>query len=618
MKKKYFVVLICLVFAVLSMTVSVSAVESEIKSGTCGKNLTWELDRSTGVLTISGSGAMNSFSYRNTPWHDFTSEITSIVLPKGITTIGQYAFSYCNIKNITIPDGVLSIENWAFMYCRELITVKIPDSVQSIGRNVFLDCYSLKEVNIPDGVSSLGVGIFCRCTSLENIEIPSSVTDFDLYAFQDCSSLRSIKIPRGETKIDSAFFLRCSSLESVSLPSTVAYIADNAFDGCDELQTLHYCGTEERWSKIVSENVKPDFDGVSVSFGHEFIGNKCVHCSVPEPKITSGACGENLTWEWDRETGVLTISGSGAMTSFSYRDTPWYDFSTEITEIVLPEGLTTIGQYAFSYCNIKNIAIPDGVTSIENWAFIFCCDLVRVEIPDSVRSIGRTVFLDCYSLKKVNIPNGITYLGQSVFCRCTSLEHIDIPSSVTGFGLYAFQDCSSLKEIKIPHGETKIGAAFFLRCYSLESVALPASVDFIEVNAFANCDSLKNLHYCGTEQKWNNFMSEEVKQDLAGVTITFGHEAADGKCIYCSIAGPADKPNMVVFDDLNLSDSEIAYGAVYDDTGRMILLEKAVLLDGKGVIYLNDPIYNHMDVSRLFVVNKESFAPMQISVTVNK
>ena len=168
----------------------------------------------------------------------------------------------------------------------------------------------------------------------------------------------------------------------------------------------------------------------------------------------SGTCGDNL--EWTFSGGTLIISGEGAMDDYySYFDSlDENDYSTApwsglvINEIVVEDGVTSIGDFAFEYCSsLTEIVIPDSVTSIGEGAFSDCDSLTSVAIPDSVTSIGEWAFYSCDSLTSVAIPDSVTSIGDHAFDSCTSLTSVAIPDSVTRIGHYAFYDCDSLTDV---------------------------------------------------------------------------------------------------------------------------------------------------------------------------
>ena len=232
----------------------------------------------------------------------------------------------------------------------------------------------------------------------------------------------------------------------------------------------------------------------------------------------SGTCGEKLSWKF--EDGVLTISGTGAMTDYDVRDespAPWYPLSSVITSVVVESGVTTIGDEAFADCHsIVSVTLPKGVSSLGKESFYHCCALESIDLPGGLKSIGAFVFWDCqnlaaismpdslttigdgafnfcYALESITIPSSVTSIGESAFHFCAALESIVIPSGVTAIEKSTFQSCLNLKSITIPNSVTAIGPAAFEGCHSLNNVTLPESITTIEYNAFCGCSSLEAI-----------------------------------------------------------------------------------------------------------------------------
>ncbi len=208
----------------------------------------------------------------------------------------------------------------------------------------------------------------------------------------------------------------------------------------------------------------------------------------------SGTCGDNLTWTL--ENGILTISGTGAMSIWnSESDVPWYRQRESISQIVFPEGLTSIGQYAFRGCKyVASVTIPEGVTSIGGSAFRECSSLVSVTIPEGVTSIGSGAFYNCSSLTSVTIPEGVTSIGSGAFYNCSSLTSVSIPGSVTSIGYEAFRGCSSLTSVSFPGSVTSIGSGAFRDCSKLASVTISSSVTSIGGSAFSGCNQITAVY----------------------------------------------------------------------------------------------------------------------------
>ena len=251
---------------------------SAASSGNCGdsgSNVTWLLD-DNGTLTISGSGKIENYrSDIDQPWYSNRSDITSVVIEPGVTSIGSLAFYKCsNLTSITIPSGLTSIGEMAFFYCSALTSVTIPNGVISIGNFAFGSCTGLKSITIPSSVTSIENNIFQDCTGLTNITvdsnntsycsesgvlfnkdkttliycprgktgsytIPDGVTAIEDYAFYYCSGLTSVTIPSSVTSIGESAFQHCTGLTSITIPNSVTSIVNLAFWDCDSLTIVY-------------------------------------------------------------------------------------------------------------------------------------------------------------------------------------------------------------------------------------------------------------------------------------------------------------------------------------------------------------------------------------------
>ena len=210
------------------------------------------------------------------------------------------------------------------------------------------------------------------------------------------------------------------------------------------------------------------------------------------PDWPSGSCGENLSWYFNPDTGLLTIEGSGAMDDYdnasnakeNEHETPWVQYHDAITAVRLPEGLTSIGTTAFYLCGqLTSITIPDNVTRIGERAFEGCHSLKEVSLPAHLSSIEASEF-GYTGLTSLTIPDGVSSIGYLAFQNCEQLTSITIPGSVTSIGEWAFGNCSSLRSVTIGSGVASIDRAAFIHCSSLTSVTIPDSVTSIGESAF--------------------------------------------------------------------------------------------------------------------------------------
>ena len=575
-------------------------------SGTCGVNLTWILT-DDGTLTISGTGVMHNYdSLGGAPWYGKRSMIKCLIIEPGVANIGDNAFGSCtNLTSVEIPDSVTIIGDCAFYNCSSLASITISDSVTSIGDYAFHGCNSLTSVEIPDSVTIIRFNAFSYCNSLSSITIPNSVKTIDQAAFSNCSSLTSITILDGVATIGWSAFSDCSSLTSITIPDSVTSIGGTAFSGCSALTDVYYGGSRAEWIKIRIDTYNDQLWGANIHYAKTDPTATPTQTPMPtpiatpfpgptatpaEPSVpTSGICGENLTWKI--EDGVLIISGTGAMTDYSWckdPSAPWgvqfksvviesgvtsigdsAFYGSSLTSITIPDSVTSIGDYAFGRGSLTSIAIPDSVTSIGECAFEFCnltsitipdsvtsigdnafygSSLTSIAIPDNVTNIGEGVFCDCTNLADddgfvivrnvlcgyfgkdadVAVPTGVTRIDKAAFAGCSSLASITIPDSITSIGREAFSGCSNLMSITIPSGVTSIGNHAFYNCSSLTSVEIPDSVASIGSNAFYNCTALKNVYYSScSEAKWNSISIQSGNDDLKNAAMHYSDHRWD-------------------------------------------------------------------------------------------
>ena len=423
--------------------------------------------------------------------------LTEVVIPQTVTTIGEAAFFFCNISEITVPDSVTTIKDHAFASCYELKKIDIPASVTDIGTGVFASCTKLKSINIneanpnytsvdgalytkdmssligypigntdvpeftvPDGVKDIGDNVF-ELSSLTKVNLPEGLESIGEYAFEN-AKITEIKLPESLKYIKNSAFHSCDELTEITIPKNVTYIGERAF-----------CFSDNLTSAVILGNVTSIEDG---------------------------------TFDFCEKLTSVTLPDS--ITSIKY--CAFFDCN-ELKTINMPANLTSIGDNAFAKCNyFESFEIPKTVTEIEGNPFNACQNLKNLSVET-----GNTAFiaeegvlytrdksvLICFPAGKADeefsVPTGVSKIGNEAFYGCENLKSVSIPNSITSIGEYSFGSCTSLTSIDISEGVTYIGNSCFLGCEALASVTLPESLTQLGNRAFCKCYALHEARFKG-------------------------------------------------------------------------------------------------------------------------
>ena len=341
-------------------------------------------------------------------------DLTSITIPNSVTSIGDYAFCECrSLSSVIIPDGVTSIGEYTFSGCYDLTSVTIPNSVTSIGNYAFDNCTSLASITIPNKVTTIGVGVFEYCNGLTSIDIPNSVTSIEDYTFAGCKNLTSIIIGNSVASIGNYAFAGCRSLTSATIPENVATIGDYAFYKCYGLTSI------------------------DIGDGVTSIGNSAFWECTSLPSVTIG-------------NSVTTIG-----------EWAFYNCSS-LKSITIPRSVTHIGNSVFFNCyDLNKVHISD----LEAWCniqfdgdffsryhlYLNNKEITNLIIPESVTSIGNYAFAKCYRLISITIPSGVTNIGDYAFWFCSNLQNIYCyAEQVTEIGNNVFENSNYDATLHVP------------------------------------------------------------------------------------------------------------------------------------------------------------------------
>ena len=239
--KKRLISLLLILAMLLCMVPSVSAATY---SGTCGTGLKWNVDTSTGILRIYGTGAMNDYSQSGAPWYSYRNYITQIVVENGCTHIGNWAFGFLQkVQAASLPNSVTSIGQNAFRTCNKMVSCPLPDYLVSIGEDAFWDCCVMQGLDLPNTLTSIGKRAFLNCEAITTAHIPGGVTTLYYGTFQECPKLATVTLGEGVTILGGGVFQE-SGLVTLTVPSTVTSIGESCFEDCKSLVSVTMLGCE--------------------------------------------------------------------------------------------------------------------------------------------------------------------------------------------------------------------------------------------------------------------------------------------------------------------------------------------------------------------------------------
>ncbi|MBQ4556920.1 MAG: leucine-rich repeat protein [Clostridia bacterium] len=522
-------------------------------TGKCGDNVYYSFDASSGVLTISGEGAM--YEYSVTLFDNAASLVEKVIIEDGVTTIGGNAFKGFHQLKIVIIKGnkLVKVCNSAFAECESLKSLVLPEGVEYIGNLAFSGCDNLSitlphtityfdeyafgsydlnakenffhkengiiylktsttpyyaiwksknkdadSIVLPEGIQYIRPSSFYMHTNLKKVTMPSTLRYIGDRAFQKCSALRVVTSSPALTYIGIDSFNSCISLATFKIPSTVYSIGEGAFSGCESMRTVNFeknvagLNIGDRAFELCKSLSSLEIPDGTNSIGYRaFYG--CENLSNLTLSENIGYYGSECFHECPLVTnyinGVQYLKANGN-NNFAVLDVPFNVFDYS-------------GVISGSYNIAENYNVEPGTKVIISYAFE-SIECKSITVPDSVYYIGERAFSDSKKLERVHLPEALLYIEAYTFAGCTSLDELVIPESVTKINVYAFENCTSLEKIVIPRGVEEIGDYAFRNCTNLTDIKLPAVLWSIGENTFfgANkvfvdcCENTYPVEYC--------------------------------------------------------------------------------------------------------------------------
>ena len=463
-------------------------------------------------------------------------------LPSSVTTIGTAAFAgTTGMTSVTIPDTVTTIDTEAFTNCTGLTSVTLPANLNTLAKGAFHGCSALTAISLPHKLAHIGESAFEGCSSLQTLSFGDSITAIGNDAFKNCTKLSDVVIPDTVSYLGHRAFYNCDALGNMTIPDSVIYYGEDVFRGCLTVKALRFQGDaphfeeyafrEQTLTIFYLESNNTYTETVRQSYG----GTVQWHAVEDFIYIDGGTCGTNARW-WLKEDGTLEIYGTGALSGmYSVRNY----YVNDVKRVVIEEGITSIGYQGFMGFQMTEIILPDSMTTIEDQAFRDCTALQTVSVsansklqsvdcgafndtpwmasrPEGATYFGKLLYRyiggdgadvivseqtlyiadEAFSksgVKTVILPESLQQMGRSVFSGCEQLVHATLPDSLTTVPPSTFYGCTSLTGVTFGKCVTELEQSVFSRCTALETLEIPETVKAIDGGVFAYCTSLKSM-----------------------------------------------------------------------------------------------------------------------------
>lgn len=458
----------------------------------------------SGILTIPQTILIEGESYTVVGIDDMAfmgcAKLTSVTFPSTLKTIGEGAFYGCSrLTSVELPAQTVSIGNEAFGDCPLLATLSLGEGLKSIGRSAFENCIALTGVSMPADMESIGALAFKGCTKLASAALGSSLTLLGDSAFYGCSALQSVELPVTVSSVGTRTFAGCSALNAVGL-GNVSAVGEAAFNGCTALTEIAIPNGVETLGNyafygcsslatVTLGTQERSSSSLKTIGDYAFAETAVKSVVLPDGVSTLG------NYAFNKCASLATVSLGNSLTAIGD-----YAFSDceKLESVTFGSALETIGERAFSKVKISSLVLPATVRTIGDYAFYYC-PLTTITFNDGLQSIGSRAFYGV-SVQTLNIPNSVTELGGYAFSGCKSLETVTIGTGVTKISDYtfntcsAFHGCTNLVNVELSEKVTSIGNSAFYNCKGLKSLPVTESITSIGTNAFYGCTSLTSVN----------------------------------------------------------------------------------------------------------------------------
>lgn len=526
---------------------------AQTASGTCGGGLSWNYDSGTRTLTITydgvGTGVMDDVVYeQDVPWDAYRRQIDHVVLPEGMTNLGNYACAHFNITSVSIPSTVTRIGTHCFLGCWYIPSITLPSNLQAIGDEAFSICRALTSITIPATVTNIGYGITSACKIMETIEvaagntvyesptgsnaivtiaapvklvagckttvIPNNVAVIGKEAMSGQNYLPAITLPNSVTTIEQFGFDYCFSAPTLHIPANVSSIAVDAFQGCEFTSiTVDANNTtfdsRNNCNAIIKKGANPQL----------VLG--CVNTVIPSDVTSIG------------NNAFATLEG--------------------LTSITIPAGVTEIGGRAFASCSglteMTCLAVtPPAPAQWSSSRFYDVTNTIPVYVPaasltayqttspwsyfTNFQPIGGEEPVNCapysgscndyvtWSLDTCSglllisgtdtMPNYSAFDAAPWYVYNKYITSIEVAEGITYVGDYSFYQLGHVKTAKLPTTLLKIRNRAFASCISLEKVELQSIPNYLHTLAFDVCNKLDTI-FCPCDESYTGIDSYELQ-----------------------------------------------------------------------------------------------------------